>query len=42
MMLDHSEIDIEVSDASMETVESDDCKEVLRDDRDTNRVLAVM
>ena len=38
-MLGHSEIDMEVSDAGMETIESDDCREVSRDDRDTNSVL---
>ena len=39
-MLGHSEIDMEVSDAGMETIESDDCREVSRDDRDTNGILA--
>ena len=38
-MLGHSEIDMEVSDAGMETIESDDCREISRDDRDTNSVL---
>ena len=33
-MLDYLEIDIEVSDVGMETVESDDCREISRDDRD--------
>jgi len=28
MMLDHSELDIEVSDVGMETAESDDCRGV--------------
>ena len=32
-MLDYLEIDIEVSDVGMETVESDDCREISRDDR---------
>ena len=36
-----SEIDIEVSDADMETVDSDDCREVSRDNEDTNDMLAV-
>ena len=34
-MLDYLEIDIEVSDVGMETVESDDCREISRDDRNT-------
>jgi len=33
---------MEVSDASMETVESDDCREVSKKDRDANSVLATM
>jgi len=33
---------MEVSDAGMETVESDDCREVSRKDRDANDVLAAM
>ena len=40
VMLDHSEIDIEVLDAGMKTVESNDCKGVLEDNRDANGVLA--
>ena len=40
VMLDCSELDIEVSDIGMETVESNDCRRVLRDDRDANDVLA--
>ena len=32
-MLDYLGIDIEVSDVGMETVESDDCREISRDDR---------
>ena len=39
-MLGHSELDMEVSDAGMETVESDDCREVSKKDRDANGVLA--
>ena len=39
-MLDHSELDMEISDAGMETVESDDCRELSKKDRDTNDVLA--
>ena len=41
-MLGHSELDTEVSDAGMKTVESDDCREMSRNDRDANGVLAVM
>ena len=39
-MLGHPEIDTEVSDAGMETAESDDCRGVSKKDRDTNGVLA--
>ena len=42
VMLGYLEVDTEVSDAGMETTESDDCREVLEDDRDANDVLAVM
>ena len=42
VMLDHSELDMEVSDAGMETVESDDCREMSKKDRDTNSVLAMI
>jgi len=37
-----SEVDIEVSDTGMETVESDDCREMLGDNIDANGVLAMM
>ena len=40
-MLDHSELDMKVSDAGMETAESNDCREVSKKDRDANGVLAV-
>jgi len=40
-MLGHSELNMEVSDAGIETVESNDCREVFRKDRDTNGVLAI-
>ena len=40
-MLDHSEIDIKVLDTDMETVESNDCRGVSRDGRDTNNVLGI-
>jgi len=41
-MLGHSELDIEVSDTGMETVKSDNCRGMSRNDRDANGVLAVM
>ena len=41
-MLGHSELDIEVSDASIETTESDDCRGMSEKDGDTNGVLAAM
>ena len=41
-MLDCSEIDLEVPDIDMKTVESDDCKEVLGNNRDANGILATM
>jgi len=40
VMLGHLELDMEVSDAGMETMESSDCREVSKDDRNTNGVLA--
>ena len=39
-MLDRLELDTEVSDASIETTESDDCRGVSKKDRDANGVLA--
>jgi len=41
-MLGHSELDTEVSDAGMETMESNDCRGVSEKNGDTNGVLAVM
>jgi len=41
-MLGHPELDMEVSDAGMETMESNDCRGVSKKDRDANGVLAVM
>ena len=41
-MLGHLELDTEVSDASMETAESNNCREMSRRDRDANGVLAAM
>jgi len=40
-MLDHPELDTEVSDVDMETVESDDCRGMSRKDGDVNGVLAM-
>jgi len=41
-MLGHLELDTEVSDTSMETTESDNCRGVSRKDGDANGVLAAM
>ena len=41
-VLDHLEVYTEILDASMEIAESNDCREVSRDDRDINNVLAMM
>jgi len=40
-ILNHSEIDTEVSDVSMETAEFNDCREMLGDDGDANDMLAM-
>ena len=40
-MLSHPKLDTEVSDAGMETTESNDCKGVSKKDGDTNSVLAM-
>ena len=42
VMLDHSEVDMGVLDSGIETMESNDCKEVLEDNRDTNSMLAMI
>ena len=42
VMLGHPGLDTEVSDAGMETTESDDCKEISRDNGDANGMLATM
>ena len=42
VILDHLELDMEVSDAGMETTESDDCREVSKKDGDVNSVLAAI
>jgi len=39
-MLSHLEVDTKVSDTGMETTESNDCREMSRDNRDTNGMLA--
>ena len=41
-MLGRSELDMEVSDAGMETVESNNCRGVSKKDRDANGMLAAM
>ena len=38
-MLGCSELDIEISNADMETMESNDCRELSRDNRDANGVM---
>jgi len=42
VMLDYSELDIEVSNAGMETAGSDDCRGISRKDGDANSILATM
>ena len=42
VMLGRSELDTEVSDADMETAESDDCRELSKKNGDANCVLAAM
>jgi len=42
VMLCHLELDMEVLDADMETIESDDCREVSRKNGDANSVLAMI
>ena len=41
-MLSHSEVDMEISDMSIETVKFYDCKEMSRDNGDINRVLVTI
>jgi len=41
-MLGHLELDMEVSDAGMETAESNDCRRMSKKNRDANGVLATM
>jgi len=40
-MLGHLEVDMKVSDAGMETTESDDCRGVLGNNGDANSMLAM-
>ena len=40
-MIGYLELDVKVSDAGMETVESNDCREVSKRDGDANGVLAM-
>ena len=42
VMLDCLELNMEVSDAGMETVESSDCREISKNNGNTNSVLATM
>ena len=42
VILGHLELDMEVSDVGIETVESDDYRRVSKKNRDINNVLAVM
>ena len=42
MILDCSKIDTEVLDTGMKTTESNNCREVSKDNGDANSVLAVM
>jgi len=41
-ILSHSELDMEVSDVSIETIESNDCRRMSRSGRGVNGVLAMM
>ena len=41
-MLGYLELDMEVSDAGMETTESNDCRGVSRKDRDISSILAII
>ena len=42
VMLGHSEIDIKILDVSMETMEFNDYREISEDNRDINKMLAIM
>ena len=41
-ILDHSEVDPKISDANIETVEFNDCRELLENYTDANSVFAVI
>ena len=41
-ILGYSEINMEVSDTGMETIDFNDCREMSRDDGDTNGMLTMM
>ena len=41
VMLDYSEVNMEVSSAVMETANSNDCKKISGNNRDTNGMLAM-
>ena len=42
VILDHLELDIKVSDANIETTESNDCRGLSRDNRSANGMLAII
>ena len=42
IMLGYSEVDMQVSNAGIETMESNNCRGMLRDNRDINGILATM
>ena len=42
VILDHSDIDMEVSNTNMKSMESNDCREVSRDNRNVNGMLATI
>ena len=42
VMLCHSELDTEISDTGMKTMESNDCRKMSRNDRDTNSMLTTI
>ena len=42
VMLDHLEVDMKVLDVNMETTESNSCRVMLGNNRDTNSMLAII
>ena len=42
VMLGHSKVNTKVSDIDVETTESDDCKELLVNDKDANGMLVII